>query len=138
MQAMIDQLVDTVEPEILALAALQSRIGEAIEYADRVTFRSSEFQREHAVRAPISIGDLLRILSPNLPETLSQKLPETAKLNYTEKHILEVLGDRELSAKALAKSAHYPHNAHFRSVLSSLRKRGVLIHTGRGYRSAIS
>ncbi len=68
---------------------------------------------------------------------LSQPEPDMTRskdLNETESNILEALGDDKLTGEQLAKKAGYTHNSHFKSTLSSMVKRKLLVNDHPGYR----
>ncbi len=55
------------------------------------------------------------------------------ELNRTEKTIIEALGDTTLTVEKLAIKAGYEVSGYFRSLLTSLRKRGILANKRPGY-----
>jgi hypothetical protein len=57
-------------------------------------------------------------------------------LNQREQDIMDALGDRTLTAEELAKRAGYKADGYFRSLLSRLRKRGLLLNLRPGYQRA--
>jgi hypothetical protein len=54
-------------------------------------------------------------------------------LNVREQDIMDALGDQRLTAEELAKRAGYKADGYFRSLLSRLRKRGLLVNLRPGY-----
>jgi hypothetical protein len=60
-------------------------------------------------------------------------IEEAAELTDTESNIIEALGTETLRGAALLKEAGYDNSSHYRSILSNLRKRGVLGHGEKGY-----
>jgi hypothetical protein len=58
----------------------------------------------------------------------------TPNLNDTEGNILEALGGDTMTGEELAKQAGYPFNSNFRSTLSRLVSRGILVNLKPGYR----
>jgi hypothetical protein len=57
-------------------------------------------------------------------------------LSEREQDILDALGDRTMTAEELSKRAGYKLDGYFRSLLSRLRKRGLLLNLRPGYRRA--
>ena len=55
-------------------------------------------------------------------------------LSERERDILDALGDQTMTAEELAKRAGYKLDGYFRSLLSRLRKRGLLMNLRPGYR----
>jgi hypothetical protein len=60
------------------------------------------------------------------PEPLSQR----------EQDIMDAIGDHTLTADEIAKRAGYKLDGYFRSLLSRLRKRGLLVNLRPGYQRA--
>ncbi len=62
--------------------------------------------------------------------------PQNVEPTVRERNILEALGDGEMTGAELAKKAGYPFNGRFREVLSTMKKRGMLLPgtSGRKYR----
>ena len=63
---------------------------------------------------------------------------DSQPLSQREEDILEALGDQTMIASEIAKRAGYKHDGYFQSLLSRLRKRGLLINLRPGYRRAES
>ncbi len=59
--------------------------------------------------------------------------PNPTNLTQLEQNILEALGDGILLTKDLAERAGYKPDSHFRGVLVSLCKRGLLVNRRPGY-----
>ena len=57
-------------------------------------------------------------------------------LSQREQDIMDALGDQTLTAEELAKRAGYRLDGYFRSLLSRLRKRGLLVNLRPGYQRA--
>jgi hypothetical protein len=57
-------------------------------------------------------------------------------INLIEMNIINSIEDRNLTGKEIAKRAGYPYNSHLRGVLAALKRRGILVNSGQGYRRA--
>lgn len=56
------------------------------------------------------------------------------RLTDREQDILDALGDEKMTGEELAKASGYEYDGHFKSLLSSLVKRGLLLNDHPGYR----
>ncbi len=63
---------------------------------------------------------------------------DSRPLSQREQDILEALGDQTMTADELAKRSGYKLDGYFRSLLTRLRKRGLLLNLRPGYRRAES
>lgn len=57
-----------------------------------------------------------------------------APLSDMERAIVQALGNRTLTAKALAPAAGYRYSSYFRKVLADMTRRGLILRTADGYR----
>src|SRR5688572_29389732 len=56
------------------------------------------------------------------------------RLTEREQDILEALGEKKLTGEKVAEAAGYEYDGHFKNLLSSLVKRGILVNDHPGYR----
>lgn len=57
------------------------------------------------------------------------------RLTEREEHILEALGKKKLTGEKVAEAAGYEYDGHFKNLLSSLVKRGILVNDHPCYRN---
>ncbi len=67
-------------------------------------------------------------------EALLGSRSSEASLTEREQDILEAVAEAKLTGEELAKVSGYEYDGHFKNLLSSLVKRGILVNDHPGYR----
>jgi hypothetical protein len=104
--------------------------------------RFEPYKEEHFVGYGFEIVEeqLISDMVAAAEESLSEPQIASHDLTQRETTVLEAIGEMELSAEELAKIAGYPCNSAFRTLLSTMKKRGLLLpgSGGIGYRRGSS
>lgn len=123
-------------PELSRISEEVARLGLPAADALRVmTVRVSRWLWERFGPPDVHAGAVFMQLMQRL-ESIECRLPPTATsatLTIRESEILEALGELRLTGEELAPMAGYEYDSHFKGILASLVKRGLLANLRPGY-----